>query len=417
MKEKNKDHIYHYINLATIIISSIIRLIYIIITPVGTRQHDLGYATRLDDGLINPGHLGYVEYIAKFHHLPDFDPFSIFSYHHPPVHHIVASFFLSFGKAIGINEPELYELIQIPCLIYSILTVIITYLTFKLFTKDEKKIILPLLFVALNPGLIYMTGSINNDMFATMFAFLAVYLSIKWIKLGYKNRELFEIALCLGLGMIIKPNVVVLAIPMALVMLMHFIDEIKSKRTLKCIGKYCIFALISLPIGLSWTIRNIIRFGVTPGVPASNPLQYYGDYPLWELLGIPVKSAISFPFHAERAAYCHNAWQILIKTMLFTEIWPADISKPMLLLCQILYVSSFILIIALFISSIAHSIIRIKKGDTAIGSYLLSGIIAVFITYIMFILKYPSTCSCDFRYVAVSLLFFGISIIPIKNTK
>lgn len=415
MNNNKQNKIYRYINIGTIIVSSIIRLIYIIITPVGTRQHDLGYATRLDDGLINPGHLGYVEYIAKFHHLPDFDPFSIFSYYHPPVHHIIASFFLTGGKALGINEPKLYELIQIPCLIYSILTIIITYYTFKLFSKNEKYIIIPLLFVALNPGLIYMTGSINNDMFATMLAFLAVYLSIKWIVLGYKNRHLFEMALCIGFGMIVKPNVVVLAAPMAIVMLMHFIDEIKAGRLKNCIGKYCIFALLSIPIGLSWTIRNIIRFGVTPGVPASNPLQYYGDYPLWELLGIPVKSAIAFPFHAEKAAYCHNAWQILIKTMLFTEIWPIDISKPMLLLCQVLYVSSFIIIIALFISSIAHSIIRIKKGDTAVGSFLLSGIITVFITYIMFILKYPSTCSCDFRYVAVSLLFFGISIIPISS--
>ena len=89
----NKANTLKQINRIVIFLGCIARMIYVFITDVGTRQHDLGYATLLSDGKVNPGHLGYVEYIAKFGHLPDFDPFSVFSYYNPPLHHIIGAFF------------------------------------------------------------------------------------------------------------------------------------------------------------------------------------------------------------------------------------------------------------------------------------------------------------------------------------
>lgn len=409
---------FRFINYIILLISSMIRLVYILITTVGDRQHDLGYATLLDDGLINPGHLGYIEYLIKFRHLPDFDPFSIFSYYHPPVHHIIAAIFVKAANILGFKEPQIYEAIQIPCLIYSIITIIIAYNILKLFTDDEKLITLPLIFICFNPSLIYMTGSVNNDMGATMTTFLAVYLAIKWFKNGYQNKHLYMLALCMGVGMIFKPTIVVMACPIALVMLMHFISEIKLKNTVNCIKKYIIFAILALPIGLSWTIRNIIRFGVTPGIPSLSETssQYLRPYPIWEVLGVPVSSAILFPFHSENAAYCHNVWQIMIKTMLFTEIWPGEMSSFMLNFCRITYVVTCILVFVLFILSIIKPIRRINGGDTAMGVFLLTGILALLGSYVFFVLKYPHTCSCDFRYIPVSLVFFAIAALPLQKT-
>ena len=96
-----KENRARMINMGVIVLSAIIRLWYILITDVGVRQHDLGTSTSLYDNIINPGHLGYVEYLVKFKALPDFNPFSVFSYYHPPLHHIVAAFFLKAADILG----------------------------------------------------------------------------------------------------------------------------------------------------------------------------------------------------------------------------------------------------------------------------------------------------------------------------
>lgn len=56
----------------------LLRSYYVICTGVTDRQHDEGYFSGLSDDLINPGHLGYIEYLCKFGHLPDFSPYKLF---------------------------------------------------------------------------------------------------------------------------------------------------------------------------------------------------------------------------------------------------------------------------------------------------------------------------------------------------
>lgn len=411
---KPSRNIYNYICYLIMCIGSIIRIIYISFTDCGVRQHDLGYATQLNDGLINPGHLGYIEYIVKFGHLPDFDPFSIFSYYHPPVHHVLAAMAVKSAYALGYKEPLCYEAIQIVTCVYGCLTIFIAYKILKLLTSDTKYIILPLALISFHPGLIYMSGSVNNDMMATLFIFLCVYTTLLWIRSAHKLMYLIMMALSIGIGMIIKLNVIVIAFPMGIVMLLHMINMVKNGQTLHIIKQYLIFLFISMPIGLSWTLRGIIKFHIGPGISSASPEsnQYIGSYSLFSRLGLPASSAIKFPFHSENASFCHNIWQILFKTALFTEIWPDNISPAMLLLCQIVYFSSIILAILLSIIALIKAVQRIKNGDNEAGYLLLSGYPAVLISYLLFVIKYPYTCSCDFRYIAVSLLFISTALIP-----
>lgn len=411
--KKSKDDII--CNL-TIVLSWMVRIIYILTTSVGERQHDLGYATLLSDDLINPGHLGYVEYIAKFHHLPNFDPFSVFSYYHPPVHHIIAGTVVDIAHRLGVNEPYVYEFIQIPTCIYGCITVCIAYRILKLLCDDSRYICIPLALIAFHPGLIYMCGTVNNDMLAAMLSFICVYNSLLWIKRGHGLKELIFMALSIGIGLISKLNVAVLIFPMGVIMLSHLIDSAKIGQLFKCIKHYIIFAVISVPIGLSWTVRNILRFATKPGISSATPEsnQYLGSYPLSEIIGLPVKSSISFPFHSENAVYCHNAWSILFKTSLFGEMFPEDITMPALMFCRLAFILAVILGFVCAVLSLTLPIIRIKKGDKDTGLFLLVGYASVLITYILFVIKYPYTCSCDFRYVPTALLYAGISLIPLQ---
>lgn len=408
-KSSNK---YTIINRIIIAISFVVRAVYVVITSVGDRQHDLGYATSLHDNMVNPGHLGYVEYIAKFHHLPDFDPFTLFSYFHPPFHHIIASIFVNAAHSLGIEEPATYEAIQIPTLIYSCISVVICYKILKLMLDNERKIVIPLALISFHPGLIYLSGSVNNDMLALLFSILCVYTTLLWIRNDYIFRYLILMALSIGMGIIAKMNTGIMALPMGIVMLIHLFNEYNNDNIKKVIREYCIFALISLPIGLSWTIRNIIRFRTKPGIPSGSPNQYLGNYSFLVRFGLPSSDMLSFPFYSENASYNHNVWEIMFKTSLFTEIWPVNISSVGLLLCQVLFIFSVILAIYCAVLSIIRPIRLIQNGDTITGVFLISGFLTVSCMFILFVLKYPYTCSCDFRYVAVSLLFSSIALLP-----
>lgn len=404
------------INKVVIFFGIIARMIYVFITDVGTRQHDLGYATLLSDNKVNPGHLGYVEYIAKFGHLPDFDPFSVFSYYHPPFHHIISALFVKAAYIMGIKEPQLYEVIQLPVFIYSCLTLLIGYAILKLLCKKESRLTLPLILLCFHPGLIYMTGSINNDMIALLFYFLCIYTTMLWFMQGYQNKHLYMMALSIGFGLIAKPNVGILALPMGVIMLIHMIDEYKEERLLSCIRKYVIFAAISMPIGLSWTVRNIIRFGTKPGIPSPSPNQYIGDFSFFSNFGIPMKSSLAFPFYSENASFNNNAWIIMFKTSLFTEIWPADISTVALRACQVIYILAIIFAIYCAVMCYIKPIKIIKNGDKNLGIFLITGYTTILITFILFVLKYPYTCSCNFRYIAISLLFSAIALLPVPSS-
>jgi len=411
MKGKN-TYKYTYINKIIIAVSFIIRIYYILITTVGDRQHDLGYATSLHDDIVNPGHLGYVEYIAKFHHLPDFDPFSIFSYYHPPLHHVIGAVFVNIAHTLGIEEPATYEAIQLPTLIYSFIFILISYKILKMFDESERYIPLPLALIAFHPGLIYMTGSINNDMMALMFTVLCIYSTLLWIDYGYKFCHLICMALSIGFGLIAKPNVGVMAIPMGIIMLLHMMDEHREHRLKNVIGQYIIFAVISIPIGLSWTVRNIIRFRTKPGIPSPSMNQYIGDFSLWSNLGLTANLNLSFPFYSPNATYNNNAWVIMFKSALFTEIWPSKLSGIGLFLCQAVYICSIILAFICAYYCILRPIRLIKNGQVKTGVFLLSGFITIIVTFILFVLKYPYVCSCNFRYIGISLLYSGLALIP-----
>lgn len=71
--------------------------------------------------------------------------------------------------------------------------------------------------------------------------------------------------------------------------------------------------------------------------------------------------------------------------------------------------------IALFFITIAMAVREIQKGDKELGVFLLVGYVLVVLTFIAFIIKYPYTCSANFRYVVVGLLFTVIGLIQFSD--
>ena len=397
-----------------IFLGVLIRSSYVLLSGLYDRQHDAGVYTGIATDFVNPGHIGYIEYIYKFHHLPDINPYELFAYYHPPLHHILSCLWLKLNILLGAAEDLAFENLQVLTLLYSCLCLVVTYRILKVLAIKGNSLFIGLAFMVFHPATIIMAGSVNNDMLTILFMCLILLESLRWIR-EKDLKNLIRLALYIGLGMITKLNSAVLAIPLALVFLMHFISVIKEKdkkELLKWIKNYCIFAVIVAPIGLSWIVRNLIRFGEKPGVPVpgeTSPM-YTADFSLWSRLGIPSFAdwRINFPFHPISASACNNTWVIMLHTSLFAEEYPTDLPDILLILCQITFVLAIVFSIVTAILLFAVLINRKTILEDKI--FLLTGYLIMLASFAAFVIIYPYTCSSDFRYVAICLVYIAIAL-------
>jgi hypothetical protein len=393
---------------------TLIRCGYVLMSGLYERQHDAGVFTGMGTDFVNPGHIGYIEYIYKFGRLPQLDPYTLFGYYHPPFHHILETLWLKFNVFLGVREDLAFENLQILTLFYSCMLMIVCHKILKLMEVKGKGLIMGMLFIAFHPATIIMAGSVNNDMLTILFMTLIIYYTLRFIR--EKNiKNLICLALCIGLGMITKLNAAVLALPVALIFLIQFIGVIKTKNKKDIIGwikNYLVFALIVMPIGLSWIVRNEVKYSEHPGVPVPGPTSplYTETYSLWERLGIPALSQwhFDFPFHPLRSAACCNTWAIMYHTSIFAEEYPADMTDAMLFLCQVTFILSVILSIDALIMLI--KVCTDKRTCFEDRIFLLTGYVAMIISFIAFVIIYPYTCSSDFRYITICLVYMVIAI-------
>ena len=83
--------------------------------------------------------------------------------------------------------------------------------------------------------------------------------------------------------------------------------------------------------------------------------------------------------------------------------------------CRIALVLASTLGIVLFVITIFMEIREIRKGDKDLGVFLLVGHVIVFLTFIAFIVKYMYTCSANYRYVVVGLLFSTVGLLQFSD--
>lgn len=397
-----------------IFLGVLIRCGYVLLSGLYDRQHDAGVYTGIATDFVNPGHIGYIEYIYKFHKLPDLNPYELFAYYHPPFHHILSFLWLQLNIALGVAEDLAFENLQVLTLLYSCLCMVVTYKILKVLNIKGNGLFIGLAFMVFHPATVVMAGSVNNDMLTILFMCLIILGSLTWIR--EKNlKNLIKLALYIGFGMITKLNSAVLAIPLALVFLMHFVSVIRSRQKadiIKWIKNYCFFGIVVAPIGLSWIVRNLIRFGEKPGVPVpgeTSPM-YTADFSLWNRLGIPSLAdwRIEFPFHPISAGACSNTWVIMLHTSLFAEEYPTNLPDILLILCQITFVLAIIFSIA---TAVLLIVVLLKKQTIPEDKvFLLAGYVVMLISFAAFVIIYPYTCSSDFRYVAICLVYIAIAL-------
>lgn len=431
MKNRNtKGNLNTYIVLAA---GAMLRLFYVLFSTIYERQYDIGMID-LDAGQpVTGGHLGYIQYI--YHNgLPDFDPTTVYQFHHPPLHHWICATWMKICSFFISNTDVVEEAIQVVPFVCSLLTLWILYKIVRQFEPGEKATCFIMTIFAFHPSLVLLSGSVNNDCMALLFTVLIVYWTMEWSR-GYSWSSIIKLALSIGLGMLVKQNVAEMAFPVAAVFLYALIQKCREKAdSIRLIKQFTVFGIISIPIGMSFYVRNLLKFNMSMFWVyelAEDSWQYTGNIPVINRFLWPVPAEMVDNLMHFRLGCGYNVWMQIIRTSVLGEWDMANVGKPVKILAVLLMLIGALLAFAALCAFIKVFVIDgIKKaiaffqkrqlpdkavcGEARIDvpGYLLFGIgyLVNLFCYLVFAYHYPQECSMNFRYIEITLLFPAVAL-------
>ncbi len=407
----NSPYFFPTLCIATLLLGLAFRLYYTHLTAYNISVHDLGSPAGLTSDKIKAGHLGYVEYIAKKEMLPNFDPRKYWSYYNPPFFHICAAILLRFFVGLGIPEAESWELLQyFSCAVIFAATVGM-YKILKQFDIKGLPLWLGTVLISFHPTLTYLSLTLNNDPLSLMLTVWAVYFAVKWYKKP-TTSSILAIALCVGLGMLTKLTVALIAPPIALLFIVRFF---KDKQYVPHLKQFGVFSAVCFPLGLFWSVRNMWLYDIELTYVQSLPVttgQYVGDYSTWQRFGIPQFSDFTRVDSSwTKGSADHNLWSQTLRTSLFDDNmlkW-ADGAAPYQTWASVLMVISVLLFVLLSLVTVV-ALFKAKQVSPLLRGFVGLALVLIVVNFVKFCIDYPFTCTIHFRYIAPVLLYGCIGL-------
>lgn len=421
-----------------------IKIYYINYTETWQRQHDvIGFGA-------DEGHAAYIEYILENRQLPDFDPREKWGFFQPPLHHIVSAFVIYVSEGLGMDEHSSQENTQVMTCFYMILLTFCSIYMFlkskgvtKLVSDNSRNKLLTegavslVAIVSLHPMFILLSGSINNDALALILSVLSLIVAASW----YEKPGIFRtvlLAILIGLSMLAKLTGGLVAVPIGILMFMKFFglsggltSDGRARVTVfdrisfffrKYLVKAVVFAAVVFPVGLSFSIRNKIKWDV--------PLNYIP--PVGEVFpeSVTFKNRIFDVFSGSvytilttrGDAYDeYNVPSTLVKTSLFGEYSFADVSRWMKPLTLIVFASAIVLIAVALVATVYMIFSRKSKMNTKWKIIVAGTYFTYLAAYLYFAFSSNNFSAQDFRYSAICIvceaIFTGLFVDTVKNTK
>ena len=397
-----------------ILLGIAIRFVYVLYTSYKDRQHDVGYWN------FTWGHANYIEYwYNNGLKLPDFDVRTIWQYYHPPFHHWLMAGLLKLLTALGVPYLTAAEGLQMLPMLYSSLTLIVSYRIFRMISLKGAPLIMAMAVLCCHPTFIIFGGSFNNDMLLMLLMTSSVMWALRWYR-EPKLRNIIPLALCVGLGMMTKLSGWVVAPAIAFLFLLVLIKNIR--KPMRYIGQYALFGVVSVPLGLWWQARNLLLFNVpltyVPEISQSSS-QYIGNISTAERLFSFVGDQLShvyFAFVAYGAPYNeYNPTLGLFKSAIFDEgqnSITAEHFPQITVTAPVLFWLSVVLFIVAFVCFVVMMIKKSKviSGVERVFFSLLFAVNAV--SYYLFCFAYPQTCTMNIRYAMplITLCVTGLAL-------
>lgn len=384
--------------LLLLIAGFIVRLGYILVTDISSasvRQHDV-----YEFGGPS-GHAAYIEYYYTHWQLPDFDPRSVWQFYQPPLHHFLAAVWLKLQTLLGIPYDAAVEGLQFLTLFYASAAILLAKRILQLLRLHGQYLLFAVLIVAFSPAFILFSGSVNNDILSILFLFAAVLSALKWYQTD-ALAHLLQTAVWIGLGMMTKTSVAMVAFPVAVLMLVKWIT---AKQKLRLTGRYALFGVIVFPLGLWWPVRNFVRFGMPLNyVPKLSETvdQYVGFHTFAERF-LPFLGFGGRPTFSWSGTYEYNAWSGLFKSSAFGEFAMGNYSTLAAAFENALFVFTLAVCILSFAAMLYVLITGYKESTT--GKWFMAMLyITTLTSYLVFCYRFPHSCTMNIRYASPLIL-------------
>lgn len=403
MKTKNYFS-YEKLCIIALVVGILFKLAYAVRVPYNVSPHDLNLTS--DWTNIPDGHLGYIQYTYQYKHLTDFSPAEYRSqYYHPPLFYIVSALIMGiFDPMKNNNLTASFEAIQLFNMVIAAMIPVVAFRTFKALELKEAGLFWATCLISFSPALYPIGAALNSDCLMTFFLSLVILNAVRWAK----KQEMITIAkmgLFLALAMLSKTSGVLVAPALAVLFLWILIE--KRKQFKKLLPQYIVFGLISIPLGLSWVLREYILFGVPFNYvleQSVDSFQYIGDCSLIQRLGLPSYyeiTEVKILWHY-RQSY-GNIWGQTLLTMALDEGILAVPNHFAYYLLILLYWGNSILFICSFFAFLVS--LFIKEVSPVIRAFFFVGYSTLLGSYILFAFQQPFICTMNFRYIAVILVF------------
>lgn len=298
-------------------------------------------------------------------------------------------------------------------LFYVCAVTITVYKILRLFDLKGKALTIPFGMCCMYPYLVLMSGGINNDPLMLCFTVGAIYCVLKWYR-EQTAKNIVKAALCIGLGMMTKISVGLIAPAVAI---LFFVALVQNRKNMaNRLGQMCLFGVICCPLGLWWSVRNYLRFGVKPNyVPSlSNAdVQYIGDLTAKHRLTDFSFSQIKIVFEqwGGESYKEYNPTIAMLKNSIFGEGINETFFPENAMLVP--YALFWIALVLAVIAFIAMLIVLFVKTDNArfTEKLMLTVVYATILgNYYNFCIRYPFICTMNFRYIIPCMLIGLINI-------
>lgn len=377
-----------------------LRLCYILYTEVWERQHDV-----VDFGA-GEGQAAYIEYFLEHNTLPDFDPRSVWGFFQPPLHHIISALWMRINLRLGIALQQARENVQALTFFYMAAMIIIVYFITKELEMQKWGTIITMIVVSLHPMYILLSGSINNDALSLFLTVVAMYLAICWYKRG-QIITLILLALSIGCGMFAKLSGYMIAPAVAVLFIIKLVEE-KGHR-FRLILQYLLFAVICVPIGLFWTVRNMLLYNMPinyiPPVGGQfnvTMMQRLFDYRMTSVFPAMIENGDAY--------YEYNVFLALIKTSLFGEYNYSNYNGFFTPFCTALFIVGAFLALVAFIATVIIVFTDKAAISKTLKVFLAITYVTVLGSFLAFALSYSNFSAQDFRYGGLAVVVQAIML-------
>lgn len=387
-----------------IMIGILLKLVYDITTGYNVSSHDLGTWATMINGQPNGGHLGVIQYYYTMHHLPDFDPTTVWCFSNPPFFYWICALFLDiFHSGLGWAIGTVLHVLQCVNSIYVTVGIFAGIGMLSKFGVKGRKLVLSILFLTFFPAFYNIGATLNNDALCFMLMMLCMNAALNW----YRKRKLGNIISCavfLGLGMMTKLNAVIVAPALLALFLLALFYDKRTKFT-ELRRQYLIFLGVSVPLGMFWPIRNFIRFR-TPlfYVQAiSDEWQQIGQYSVLQRLGLPSIASLLNIHLTTDTSLEYNIWSQTFKSAVVDEhALNLSVTGAYILAIVLLFLTIVFCVLAHVM--MIRSLIG-KRMQFEHKIFLITAYAAMLISYVRFCFSYPVVCTMNFRYIPGIIVF------------